>query len=147
MKLVAKPRDTRLRFYGPGDPRIRQPGELAIDVADEVLQAMIYQALSSTNYLPLSGGTLTGALTLSNVNIVLGTGAGTKLGTATSQKLAFFNSTPVVQPSSTGEGSGFTAGAGTAVQDVSTFTGNVGSTAYRISDIVKHLKNLGLIAS
>jgi len=53
---------------------------------------------------------------------------------------------PTTQPNSTGETVGFTAGSGTAVNDDSTFTGNVGSTAYRISDIVKHLKNLGLIA-
>lgn len=53
---------------------------------------------------------------------------------------------PIAQPSSTGETTGFTAGTGTGVNDDSTFTGNVGSTAYRISDVVKHLKNLGLIA-
>lgn len=60
--------------------------------------------------------------------------------------LGVFNTTPIAQPSSTGETVGFTAGAGTGVNDDSTFTGNVGATAYRISDIVKHLKNLGLIA-
>jgi len=48
--------------------------------------------------------------------------------------------------SGTGETVGFTTGAGTAVKDDSTFTGNVGSTAYRISDIVKALKNTGLLA-
>lgn len=62
--------------------------------------------------------------------------------------LGFFHgTTPVAQPSSTGETAGFTAGAGTGVNDDSTFTGNVGSTAYRISDVVKHLKNLGLLAA
>jgi len=34
-------------------------------------------------------------------NIILGTTAGTKIGTATNQKLGFFNATPVVQPSAT----------------------------------------------
>lgn len=61
-------------------------------------------------------------------------------------KLGFYGATAVVQPAGTGETSGFTAGAGTAVKDDSTFTGNVGATAYRISDIVKALKNLGLLA-
>lgn len=42
--------------------------------------------------------TLSGDLTLSDVNIVLGTTTGTKIGTATSQKLGFFNATPIVQP-------------------------------------------------
>lgn len=34
-------------------------------------------------------------------NIVVGTTTGTKIGTATNQKLGFYNATPVVQPSST----------------------------------------------
>jgi len=33
-------------------------------------------------------------------NVILGTSSGTKIGTTTSQKLAFYNSTPIVQPSS-----------------------------------------------
>jgi hypothetical protein len=61
--------------------------------------------------------------------------------------MGFYGATAIARPSSTGETTGFTAGTGTAVNDDSTFTGNVGSTAYRISDIVKHLKNLGLITS
>ena len=80
-------------------------------------------------------------------NIVLNTITGTKIGTATGQKLGFYNATPVIQQAGTGETVGFTAGGGTNVTDASTFTGNVGSTAYRISDIVKALKNLGLLAS
>jgi hypothetical protein len=39
-----------------------------------------------------------GAVTLVNsVDLVLGTGAGTKIGTGTTQKLGFYNATPVVQ--------------------------------------------------
>ncbi len=49
--------------------------------------------------------------------------------------------------STTGITTGFTAGGGTAVTDSSTFTGGIGTTAYRISDIVRNLKNLGVIAS
>ena len=80
-------------------------------------------------------------------NIQVGLTTGTKIGTATGQKLGFFNATPVIQQSSTGETTGFTAGSGTAVLDDSTFTGNTGSTAYTIGDIVKHLKTIGIIAS
>lgn len=62
-------------------------------------------------------------------------------------QLSFFAATAVAQQSGTGETTGFTAGAGTGVNDDSTFTGNVGSTAYRVNDIVKALKNYGLLAS
>ena len=48
--------------------------------------------------------------------------------------------------SSTGETTGFTAGAGTAARVDSTYTGNTGSTAYTVSDIVKALKQVGLLA-
>ena len=46
----------------------------------------------------------TNNLTLTDVDIVLATGTGTKIGTATNQKLGFYNVTPVVQPTAlTGE--------------------------------------------
>jgi hypothetical protein len=98
----------------------------------------------TTNVLTVSSTTITVA---DAKNFALNTTTGTKIGTSTSQKLGFWNTTPIAQPSSTGETTGFTAGAGTAVRDDSTFTGNVGSTAYRINDIVKHLKSAGLIAT
>jgi len=79
-------------------------------------------------------------------DLIIGTSTGTKIGTATGQKIGFFNATPVVQQNGTGEGTGFAAVGGTGVNDQSTFTGNVGSTAYRINDIVKALKNLGILA-
>lgn len=45
------------------------------------------------------GFTVTGgALTLTDQNMVLSATTGTKFGTATTQKLAFYNSTPIVQP-------------------------------------------------
>jgi hypothetical protein len=34
-------------------------------------------------------------------NLILGTTTGTKIGTATTQKLAFYNATPIVQPTAT----------------------------------------------
>lgn len=80
------------------------------------------------------------------VSVTIGTSTGTKFGTNSSVKMGFFNATPVLQQSGTGTATGFVAGAGTAVNDQSTFTGAVGSTAYRISDIVKALKNLGFLA-
>ena len=47
----------------------------------------------------------------------------------------------------TGTVTGFTAGAGTAVLSDSTFTGDSGSTAYTIGDIVLALKTIGVLAA
>lgn len=80
-------------------------------------------------------------------NVVVNATTGTKIGTATSQKIGFFNATPVVQPATTGTVTGFTAGTGTAVLDDSTFTGNTGATAYTVGDIVRALKTLGFLAA
>lgn len=46
----------------------------------------------------LGANTFTGAQTLSDVDVVLGTTTGTKIGTAVTQKLGLWNVTPVVQP-------------------------------------------------
>lgn len=62
-------------------------------------------------------------------------------------KVGFYGATAVTQQGTTGTTTGFTAGSGTAVNDDSTFTGGVGTKAYRISDIVKALKAYGLLAT
>lgn len=56
-----------------------------------------------------------------------------------------FNESRIVQQSTTGTTTGFTAGSGTAAKSDSTFTGGSG-TAYTIGDIVKALKAQGLLA-
>lgn len=146
--LTPTPKDRRKRYYGPGQPRMIQPGELSINSDEELLQVMIQRNLSQSAFLPLSGGTLSGDVTLSDgVDLIPGSTSGSKIGTSSSQKVAFYGSTPLVQPSSVGQTAGFSAGAGAAVNDDSTFTGGVGTKAYTIGDIVKHLKQLGLIAS
>lgn len=82
------------------------------------------------------------------VNFVLdGAGAGTKIGTATSQKLGFFNSTPVVQPIASVDVTGFAAGSGTASKSDSVWAGASGASAYTVGGIVTALKALGLLAA
>lgn len=130
---------------------LESTGILYSDDIDRSTSGVLTIGATNTTGLELAATGVTttakGGLTISDAqDIVLNTTTGTKIGTATTQKLAFYNSTPIIQQSSTGETVGFTAGAGTGVNDDSTFTGNVGATAYRLSDIVKHLKNLGLIA-
>jgi hypothetical protein len=61
--------------------------------------------------------------------------------------LGLFGATPVAQPNTGGTVSGFTAGAGTAVLDDSTFTGDLGDAAYTVGDIVLALKQLGALAT
>ena len=46
----------------------------------------------SGSYLPLAGGTLD-----DGANVALGSTTGTKIGTATTEKLGFFNATPIVR--------------------------------------------------
>lgn len=110
-----------------------------IGAADETLSITI----ASSTGIP----TFNTNIVLSAKNIVTDTTTGTKIGTATTQKLGFYNATPIVQPATTGTTTGFTAGAGTAVLDDSTFTGNTGSSAYTVGDVVKALKTLGLLAA
>ena len=104
--------------------------------------------LGGTNSVTFSALTLSSDLTLgSGDNIVLSTTNGTKIGTATNQLLGFYNQTPIAQPSTTGvTTNGFTQGSGNNIHPNSTFTGGIGTNAYTISDIVAHLKSLGLIA-
>lgn len=74
-----------------------------------------------------------GTLTLNEgVNIATGIATGTKIGTATSQKIGFFNKTPILQPSAV------TAPSGGATIDAESRTA--------ISAILTRLQNLGLFA-
>jgi len=101
-------------------------------------------AIGGTNALAITGS----AITITNgVDVATGTSTGSIVARTASQKLAFWGATPTTQYSTTGTSLGFVSGSGFAVQDDSTFTGNVGSTAYRVSDIVRCLKICGIMAS
>jgi hypothetical protein len=53
---------------------------------------------TNTDVFTFLAGTGSGSLTFAEgVNLIVGTTTGTKIGTATTQKLGFFNATPVVQ--------------------------------------------------
>jgi hypothetical protein len=76
-----------------------------------------------------AGLTLNGNLTASTRDIVTDTTTGTKIGTATTQKIGFFNATPVVQQA--------------AVADAT----DAASTQDRLNDLLARLRTLGLIAT
>ena len=84
-----------------------------------------------TGNITLNGNvTISGLVSLSNSsNVQLGTGAGTKIGTATTQKIGFYNATPVVQP--------------TAVADAT----DAPSVITQLNLLLGHMRTLGLIAT
>jgi hypothetical protein len=102
------------------------------------------QAVVTTGTLGAGATTLAGALTLGNNNIVAGTGTGTKIGTADTQKLGFFDAMPIVRPA----GAAQAAVATTAATDVSPF-GYTEAQANAIVTLVNEMRsvlvNLGLM--
>ena len=74
-------------------------------------------------------------------NFTLGTGAGVKIGTATNEKLGFWNTTPIIQPTTGVAAATFVANtsANPAFKE-STYDG------YTVSQVVKALRNVGLLA-
>lgn len=83
-------------------------------------------ALGTAGGINIRGGSLNGGgFTVQDAgNIVFGTGTGSKIGTATGQKFAFWNATPIVQP---------------------TVSGPRGTGTWR-SSLMTALANLGLVA-
>jgi len=69
-------------------------------VADEIQQIIQANSTQTANLVEYqnSAGTVQLALAGNGRDFILDTTTGTKLGTSTSQKLGFFNATPVVQP-------------------------------------------------
>ena len=75
------------------------------------------------------------------VDIVLASsGAGTKIGTGTNQLLAFWNKTPIIQPTTGITGAARVGGAGTTVTTTDTYGG------YTLAQIAAALVNTGILA-
>jgi hypothetical protein len=74
------------------------------------------------------------------LNIAFGTTNGTKIGTATTQKIGFWNATPIVQPTTAVAAATLSSGGGTNIKEDCTFDG------YTIGQVVKALRNSGLLA-
>jgi hypothetical protein len=72
--------------------------------------------------------------------MVFGTVTGMKLGTATSQKIGFWNATPIVQPTTGVAAATLASNAGTTLTSTDTFDG------YTLQQVVRALRNTGLLA-
>jgi hypothetical protein len=112
------------------------------------------QNIVTTGTLGAGATTLSAALTLGNNNIVSGTAAGTKIGTSTTQKLGFFDKTPVVQPAaanqaaltnSTGGTADGTLAAVSGTGDDADINNNFTELHTLLNEIRTALVNLGLI--
>jgi len=77
---------------------------------------------------------------LDSSNIILNTTTGTKIGTATAQKLSFWNKTPIIQPTTGITGATRIGGGGATITDTDTFGG------YTLAQIAQALINTGLLA-
>jgi hypothetical protein len=73
-------------------------------------------------------------------DIAVGTTTGTKIGTATTQKLSFWNKSPVVQPTTAISAATFVASSGGSIHPTSTFDG------YTIAQVVAALRSVGILA-
>ena len=84
-----------------------------------------------TGNITINGNiTISGLVSLPDAsNVQLGTGTGTKIGTATTQKIGFYNATPAVQP--------------TAVADAT----DAASVITQLNLLLGRMRTLGLIAT
>jgi len=119
--------------------------------AASIVDAMIATTLSPSKITGtaavLGANTFTGNQTLSNVNVVLGTTTGTKIGTATNQKLGFYNATPIVQPSGNAldalEALGLLASPSLDVADITGAAALAGTAAFTGAQTIQN-GNVGL---
>ena len=96
-------------------------------------------SIGLNRYFKVDGVALT--LTISDtMNFVFATGTGTKFATATNQKMGFWNTAPIVQPTTAGGAATFVTNTSLIANDSATFDG------YTIGQVVKALRNMGLLA-
>ena len=95
--LVYDVTNTRwMAFKSPGDYSIE--GNIAGGGIIETAGFTLTVPATGTAALLGTANVFTADQTITDKNIILGTTTGTKIGTATTQKLAFYNSTPIVKP-------------------------------------------------
>ena len=84
---------------------------------------------------------LAGSLKINDTfNIVFDTTTGTKIATSTTQKISFWNATPIVQPTTAVAAATVVSGTGGNVKHDDTFDG------YTVEQVVRALRTIGLLA-
>jgi hypothetical protein len=127
----------QLRAYGfDGSSPIRAAAiEAAVDGTpgtDDMPGRLVFSVTADGSASPTEALRISSnrAITVSDGgNVVLGTTTGTKIGTATTQKLGFYNATPVVQP--------------TAVADAT----DAATVITQLNALLSRMRTLGLIAT
>jgi len=121
------------------DLYIHQTGNIAIGSTQNVLVGGITDAGFK---LDVNGtARVQGDFTISDTrNIILATGTGTKIGTATTQKLSLWNATPNVQPTTAITAGAFVSNTSAILNDTATFDG------YTIGQVVAALRRIGALA-
>jgi len=128
-----------LQFLGAGTGvlEVHMPTNLAdaLSIKDSAGDLIVFNTTTGTQRITLTPATtVTGVLTSNGgitmgdaKNIVVDTTTGTKIGTATTQKLGFYNATPIVKPTA------FTQTYATAEKTLASLTasavGTTGSTS------------------
>lgn len=139
---------------------VDQPAVTA-DLLDSLQEVGLIASGAGDTPLDLSGGALTcGTVTLGEAkNISVGTTTGTKIGTANTQKIGFWNATPAVQPAAVADlAVTFTANAPAAADgSITVADGNsptVGELLEycveleaKLEDLLGKLRTIGIIAT
>ena len=127
--------DYMTRFY-------KTIGNPCIDFRTNSDGGEIYLRDNSGNISLTLSGRWSNAVDFANSkDIGFGTSTGTKIGYATNQKLAFWNATPIVQPTTAvGSATITSPGAGSNLKSDDTFDG------YTLAQVVKALRNMGILA-
>ena len=110
---------------------------LMADNADAAYDIFVARDNGSVRWSIADGGNTIWA---DAVNMVFNTTTGTKIGTATTQKIGFWNAAPIVQPTTAVAAATRVGGGGTTVTDTDTFDG------YTIAQVVRALRNTGILA-
>jgi hypothetical protein len=114
----------------------------ALYIQPTLTSAANFRAIETTNSLGFAayfGGTAP-IFFNGGTNLQFDTATGSKIGSATTQKLAFWNATPIVQPTTAVASATYVAVGGGNIEVNDTFDG------YTVAKVIKAIRNIGLIA-